>query len=183
MNISLPKLKAILLYFGTNTDPRFLGKVKLMKLFYFLDFMHLKKYGAPVTYDTYVNLEYGPIPSAIKNLVDTAMEDVDNALLADTIKFQQLQRNDGANMYRIVPTRKFTEQDKKYFTPTELETLEAVCRRFGDKNTEYVKKVSHEEAPWRETNPLETIPYTLATKDSDCLVSEEEIKALLAISS
>lgn len=182
MNISLPKLKAILIYFGTNTDPRFLGKVKLMKLFYFLDFMHLKKYGAPVTYDTYVNLEHGPIPSAIKNLVDTAMEDVDSAVLADTIKFQQLEF-DGTNMYRIVPTRTFVEQDKKYFTPTELEILDVVCRRFGDKNTEYIKKASHEEAPWKETHLLETIPYTLATKDKDCLVSEEEIKTLLAISS
>ena len=55
MKIPMPKLKAILLYFGTYTDNRFLGKVKLMKLFYFLDFMHVKKYGTPVTYDTYVN--------------------------------------------------------------------------------------------------------------------------------
>ena len=85
MMIPIKKLKAVILFFGTHTDTKFLGKVKLMKLFYFLDFMHVKNYGSPVTYDNYINLEHGPIPSAIKNLVDTATDDVDNSLLADTI--------------------------------------------------------------------------------------------------
>ena len=89
MNIPVPKLKAILLYFANYTNSRFLGKVKLMKLFYFLDFLHVKKYGAPITYDTYVNLVHGPIPSAIKNLIDTADDDFDNSILADTIKFEK----------------------------------------------------------------------------------------------
>jgi len=178
MRIPLPKLKAIILYFATFTDPRFLGKVKLMKLFYFLDFIHLKKYGAPVTYDTYVNLEHGPIPTAIKNLIDTADDDIDNSVLADMVKFHQ---SEGANMHRVMVTRKFNEQDKRYFTAAELEVLETVCRRFGDKPTQYIEEAAHKEAPWRETHLLETIPYTLATRDADCLVSEEEIRTMLSI--
>lgn len=178
MDIVMPKLKAILLYFCTYTDPKFLGKVKLMKLFYFLDFMHVKKYGAPVTYDLYVNLEHGPIPSAIKNLVDTADDDIDNSVLADIIR---IEKSDEADIHRIVASRKFTEKDKEYFSLTELDILEKVCERFGSKNTKYIKDVSHKEAPWQKTNFLDEIPYTLATKDEDCLVSEEEIKTLLEI--
>src|SRR3989344_929040 len=116
MKISLAKLKAILLYFGTYSDPRFLGKVKLMKLFYFLDFMHVKIYGRPVTYDSYVKLEHGPIPSAIKNLVDTAADDQDNSVLVDTITFE---RPEGFDMCRVIATRKFAERDEKYLSESE----------------------------------------------------------------
>lgn len=175
MKIPIPKLKAILLYFCTNTDTKFLGKVKLMKLFYFLDFMHLKIYGAPVTYDKYVHLEHGPIPSAIKNLVDTAADDVDASILVDTIKFE---RPKGTDMYRVLPVRSFTQSDRKLFTESELEILEKVCTRYGNKNTKYLEDMSHTEAPWKETQLLEEIPYNLAADDADCQVSKEEIGLL-----
>src|SRR3989344_3441638 len=135
MKISLPKLKAILLYFGNNTDTKFLGKVKLMKLFYFLDFTHVKKYGSPVNYDTYVNMEHGPIPSTIKNLVDTATEDIDHSVLADTISCEWQELMDGGSMCRITPIRNFSKEDEKYFSKSELKVLEQICKRFGDKNT------------------------------------------------
>ncbi len=172
MRISLPKLKAIIRYFGTYTNPKFLGKVKLMKLFYFLDFGHVKKFGAPITYDCYINLEHGPIPSAIKNLVDSSGDDIDNSMLADTIK---IERPEGADIHRVISLKKFTKSDEKYFSETELEILNKVCIKFGDKNTKQIEEASHQEAPWKETKMFDTIPYSLAAKDSDCLVSEENI--------
>jgi uncharacterized phage-associated protein len=178
MNLPLPKLKAIILYFCNYTDVKFLGKVKLMKLFYFLDFMHLKAYGSPVTYDTYVKMEHGPIPSFIKNLVDTATDDIDSSVLADTIN---IETPPGTNMYRVLSKRKFLESDKKYFSPTELDILAKVCARFGDKNTQYIEDISHKEAAWIETTLLDKIPYELAAKDKDSAVSEEEISLLLKI--
>lgn len=178
MNIPLTKLKAILLYFSNYTDVKFLGKVKLMKLFYFLDFMHLKTYGSPVTYDDYVNLEHGPIPSAIKNLVDTADDDIDVSALADTIHFEHPT---GTKMCRVLPNRTFTEKDGKLFSATELDILKKVIARFGDKNTKYIEDASHNESPWKETSFLDKIPYQLAAKDTDSHVDEEEISLLLEI--
>ena len=175
MKIPLKKLKALILYFYTYTDTKFLGKVKLMKLFYFADFMHLKQYGAPITYDTYVNLEHGPIPSAIKNLVDTASDDIDNSALADTIS---IEKPKGTDMCRIIGLRKFSDVDANLFSKAELETLKKVCVRFGDKNTKYIEDTSHGEAPWQKTNFLETIPYSLASDDKDCQVSKEELELL-----
>lgn len=179
MNISLPKLKAIILYFCHNTDPKFLGKVKLMKLIYFLDFAHLKKYGSPVTYDTYINLEHGPIPSAIKNLVDSAADDIDNSILADAISFDCPPNID---MYRVLPKREFTDTDRKYFSESELEILKQVCLRFGDKNTKFIENASHKESPWQKTSLLQVIPYELAAEDSDSEVSKEEIELALSLS-
>ena len=179
MNISLPKLKAIILYFCQNTDPKFLGKVKLMKLIYYLDFMHLKKYGSPVTYDTYVNLEHGPIPSAIKNLVDSAADDIDSSVLADAISFDCPPN---IKMYRVLPKREFTDTDRKYFSESELEILKQVCLRFGDKTTKFIEDASHKESPWQKTTLLQTIPYELAAEDSDSEVSKEEIALALSLS-
>lgn len=178
MKIPLLKLKAIMLYFANNTDTRFLGKVKLMKLFYFMDFMHIKKFGAPITYDTYYKLEHGPIPTVIKNYVDTATDDIDSSVLADTITIERPQDID---MYRVLPLRKFTEKEEKLFSKNELETLAKVCKRFGDKNTAYIEKISHEEAPWKTTCLGDQIPYHLAACDPDCEVSKEEIDLMLDI--
>lgn len=178
MNIPLAKLKAIIVYFCHNTDSRFLGKTKLMKLFYFLDFLHVKKFGAPVTFDTYVHLEHGPIPSSIKNLVDSVGDDFENAVLADTITIERVPE---INMQRIKCARPFTERDKKLFTKGELEVLDIVCKRFRTANRDTIVKASHEEAPWNQTDLLEEIPYSLATEDSDSIVSKEEVELLMQI--
>lgn len=174
----LPKIKAILLYFYTNTDPKFLGKVKLMKLFYYLDFTHVKTYGSPVTFDTYINLEHGPIPTIIKNLVDTVEDDIDSSELIDTIR---IEKSNDRGIHRVIATRSFAENDKKYFSEIELETLEKVCARFGNKTARFIENSSHKEAPWRKTNLADEIPYTLATEDKDCLVDKEIIELSLSI--
>lgn len=178
MNITLPKLKAILLYFGNNT--KYLGKVKLMKLFYFLDFMHVKKYGAPVTYDIYVNLEHGPVPSTIKNLIDTAITDPDDSSLNDVVHFERIKKvGKGNDMIKMSPNRDFAESDKKLFSSSELEVLEEICKKFYSSNADSIELASHNETPWKETNFLDIIPYSLATKDNDSQVTSEEVELLL----
>ncbi len=179
MRIPLPKLKAVLLYFATHTDTKYLGKVKLMKLFYFLDFIHLKTYGAPVTYDSYVKLEHGPIPSFIKNLIDDAADDIDHSVLADTIHFE---RPTATKMFRILPKRVFSKKDRDYFSETEFEILKKVCVTYGNDKTEAVEEASHKESAWSKTSFLDKIPYSLAAQDPDSKVSKEEIELLLQIS-
>ncbi len=178
MSLSLPKLKAIILYFTNNTNTKYLGKVKLMKLFYFLDFKHVKKYGAPVTYDTYVNMEYGPVPSSIKNMIDYASENLKKSPLKDIVTFETPPKT---RMKRLLPTRKLKESERDLFTPTELGMLEEVCKIFGEKKTAEIKDISHKEASWRETGYLEEIPYTLAALDDDCEIGIEEIDLLLKL--
>lgn len=179
MNIPLPKLKAVIRYFCTNTDPAFLGKVKLMKLFYFLDFLHVKRYGAPVTYDNYVHLEHGPIPSEILNLVNSVADNEEGAILSDTISIERL---DGAIMQKIKCIQTFTENDQRFFSERELNILKEVCTRFGNATTKTIEDASHEESPWKLTKETEEIPYTLAAKDQDCLVEARDIELLTTLS-
>lgn len=172
MGVSAQKIKAMIIYFANFTDPELLGKVKLMKLFYFADFSHVKKYGSPITYDDYINMEHGPIPSIILNLINSVENDLDHALLSDTIS---IETKEGQYLKRIIPKRKFTKKDEKYFTTSELEILKEVISRFSDKNTRFIEEKSHKESAWQNTKELEKIPYTLAAQDPDSLVDEEEI--------
>ena len=149
-----------------------------MKLFYFIDFLHVKKYGSPITYDTYVNLEHGPIPSTIMNLVNAVSDDLDNSLLADTIRIEKVSDQ---GIQRIVCENKFSDKDKKLFTNTEIEVMNEVVQRFGNKNTKYLEDASHKEAPWMQTKLSQKIPYSLAANDPDSMVSKEEIELFLSI--
>lgn len=178
MTISLPKLKAIIKYLCQNTNPDYLGKTKLMKLFYFLDFTFIKRYGVSVTGDIYYHLEHGPIPTTIKNLVDLVGDDPQDALLSDVI---QIQCEDGHDIHKIICSQPFTKGDEDYFSKVELETLKEICRRFKDHSTQQIKDVSHKEAPWRLTNELEMIPYELAAEDPDCVVEKKDIQLLSKI--
>lgn len=174
--MSIPKLKATLLYFCHNTDPRFLGKVKLMKLFYFLDFNHLKKYGLPVTYDTYYKLEHGPIPSVIKNIIDEASENIEGSELSDTIYFKT---PNGTIMRQCRPVRNFTKKDKSFFTKSEQEVLKAVCIKYNKYSTRKIEKSSHSESAWKNSEYAQKIQYSLAADDSDCGFSKQEIDLII----
>lgn len=178
MTISLPKLKAIIKYLCHNTNPNFLGKTKLMKLFYFLDFTQVKRYGVSITGDTYYHLEFGPIPTIIKNLVDSVSDDLGTALLSDII---QVNCNDGHDIHKIICLKPFTPSDKEYFSPVELQTLEDVVKKFKDYSTQQIVDASHKEASWRLTQDLEIIPYQLAAEDPDCRVNKQDIDLLVKI--
>lgn len=149
-----------------------------MKLFYFADFTHVKKFATPITYDNYIHLEHGPVPSTILNLINSVENDTDNSLLADSLS---IEVTENSLTRRVVPTREFSEKDGEYFSPSELEVLKEVSKRFATKTGKFIEEASHNETAWRTTDELEDIPYTLATGDPDCLVEKEEIELALAV--
>lgn len=179
MKIPLAKLKAMLRFFATFTDPKLLGKTKLMKLFYFVDFGHVKKYAAPITYDCYVHLEHGPVPSTILNLVDAVENDMSESILGDTLS---IETRNGSNMKRIATIEQFDQRDKAYFTPSELQIMTEVCSRFKNSTGKNIEDESHRENAWRSTKESENIPYGLAAGDPDCLVEQRDIETILRIS-
>ena len=173
--IPLTKLKAIMLYFANNTNPRYAGKIKFMKLFYFLDFLHVKKYLTPVTGDQYFNLDKGPIPAVILHMIDELLLDPESSKIADTIAVETPK---GSKMQKIIPLRKFTNEDVKLFSKSEIIILKEVVRRFKNTDTDTIIKLSHAESPWKDTNYRDPIPYSLAGRDPDSVYTEAEIKEL-----
>lgn len=178
MQISEGKIKRMILYFAQNTDASLLGKTKLMKLFYFSDFRHVKKYLTPITNDSYVNLEHGPVPSAIMNMIGTVENEIDTSALGDVISVVE---KDSSNMKRIIARRAFTEKDAELFTKSELSVMQEVCEIFRECTGKQIEDASHNEAAWLKTKRGEFISYTLGTSDPDSLVNQEDVRKALEI--
>jgi uncharacterized phage-associated protein len=176
MKLPLEKVKAMVLYFAEHTEPRFLGKTKLMKLFYFADFGYVKKHGVPMTFDKYKNMEHGPVPTTIYGLVSSTYSEPDESLLSDIIEFKEL-----SGIHKIVPTQEFTSTHRKLFSIAELKMLGEVCQRFNTSNAREIEEASHKENPWSSTELLDDIPYNLATKDKDSETSKDEVDLAMQI--
>ena len=121
-----------------------------------------------------MNLEHGPIPSVIKNLVDQLSSEPDQSELSDTIIIDHVEWQSGT-MQKMKPTRAMRDSEMQYFSDDELKTLQEVCNRFGAMNTKQIEDSSHREAAWSTTTFLEDIPYSLAGRDSDSHFTEQDI--------
>src|SRR3990167_10949716 len=62
VKINENKYKNTILFFAQRIQNGTLGKLKLMKLLYFLDFDFFEKYGRSITGDEYLRFEHGPVP-------------------------------------------------------------------------------------------------------------------------
>src|SRR5262249_37224158 len=68
-NYSEEKLQQVILYFLEHINNVHLGRTKLMKLLYFVDFDHFEAHGASVTGATYRKLPHGPYPDKIEKVI------------------------------------------------------------------------------------------------------------------
>ena len=63
------KATQVLNFFARQNGGK-INKLKALKLVYFADRHHLRRYGRPITNDRYVAMNYGPVASACKDLAE-----------------------------------------------------------------------------------------------------------------
>jgi uncharacterized phage-associated protein len=147
------KLINSVVYFAKNT--KFCGKTKLMKLLYFLDFIHFKQTGKSVTGLDYFAWERGPVPKALFEEISGDMKpDMKSAIIVfPTESFQQIRSK-----------KKF---DDRYFSKRELEILENISFIFKDAQADDMIESTHlKNEPWDRTlkqkGEFQKIDYMLA---------------------
>ena len=136
-----------LLYFLENCNNKFLGKTKLNKLFYYLDFVYYKNNKRSVTGDIYFCEQFGPVPSNL------------DSIKSDAIK-EKLIRAEIAS----VKTKKekyylLKKPDLSCFDSKELELLQKICDKFKSYDTNRIVDQTHFEAPWFYAELYEKIDY------------------------
>ncbi len=152
VKINSNKYKNVILFFANKIQNGTLGKLKMMKLLYFLDFDFFEKYGKSVTRDEYLRFERGPIPRMANTMLEK-MEGKD-------IKIHREKMPKGYNdKQRIQPLKPF---DVNLFTREELLMMEEVAGKWEKFTGTEMKNASHGEAPWIATKPNEVIDYNLA---------------------
>jgi len=61
-------------YLAHNVNGKRLSKLNALKLVYLADRYHLRKYASPILWDTYYAMQYGPVASTTKKLIEELFE-------------------------------------------------------------------------------------------------------------
>jgi len=151
-NYSEEKLQQVILYFLEHINNVHLGRTKLMKLLYFVDFDHYEAHGRSVTGATYRKLPHGPYPDNVEKLIKR----MEKAGLVREVKTD----HKGYTQHRLITrTGKF---DPAKFSGAELQTLERVAADWADATAARIEAATHREAPWAATQDGKTIDYEMA---------------------
>jgi uncharacterized phage-associated protein len=151
------KLCQAIAFFAMNT--RKLGKTKLFKLLYFLDFEHFKLRSRSVTGLSYFAWPKGPVPPALFNEFDHPSKD-----LASCVEFSNIPTQRGG-MNKVTARKGF---DSSLFSKRELAIMKALAERYRDSTADQMIEETHlENRPWHQIYAVKgrkqgEIPYELA---------------------
>ncbi|MRX06781.1 DUF4065 domain-containing protein [Pseudoduganella sp. FT25W] len=162
------KLLNAIIFFAKNTS--YLGKIKLWKLLYFLDFEHFKETGRSVTGMSYSAWPMGPVPVALHNEVSEPAED-----MAAKIRFGSKDVKGTNAMLTVTPLVDF---DPSHFSKRELRLMERLAADFYKTKADDMIEATHlENQPWHKIyNELglkqHEIPFDLALRTQE----QEELR-------
>lgn len=159
------KLINAIIYFAKNT--KFCGKMKLLKLLYYLDFRHFKQTGKSVTGLDYYAWDMGPVPKALfTELTENMKPDLKSAI-------HELQKE---GFQKIIPKVKFNSD---YFSNREMKLLDDISYIFNDAKADAMVLSTHLiNEPWdktlKEKGEYAKIDYMLAIDSLDNSLSAHE---------
>jgi len=128
MNIKEKKIENTILFFANKSKDRRINRLKLIKLIWLSDRLHLNKYGRLILKDRYKALPHGPVAS---KTLDMANNDCPDYHVAKKFEIESIK-----------------ETNLDYFSNTDIETLEYVWKNFGDKDHFDLSDFSHEFPEW-----------------------------------
>ncbi len=159
------KFKNLILYVCSKCDPKELGSTKLNKVLWYSDmfsYLYLEK---PITGETYIKLQFGPVPKDILTII-AEMKCADQIVIKDAELF-------GYGKKEYIALKK---PDLASFSANEIslvdDLIEYVCREHTAKE---ISEESHDEI-WKLAEIGEEIPYYafLASKRGE--IDKEDIE-------
>jgi len=179
--IELRKIANVLVYFANSTES--FGVIKANKLLYYLDCLHLLKYGRAVLKDKYVKMPFGPVPletynrlRVIRDITDYLPEEYKQEL--DSVYSLMLEYIDivskplyNRTIDQIIAQKEF---EPKWFSKSEIAIMKEVAEKYHNTTATELVRATHEEAPYKETDMHDIVDLKLFLKDHN--VSQEYIE-------
>jgi uncharacterized phage-associated protein len=160
MKIDFEKVGIIASYFAEHTNELYV--TKLLKLFYYLDFISYKTRGTSVTNDVYFKMPYGPVPSSIKDNIDFLSTEniIGKEYKSQFSPYIKLQKDieNGGNLI-ISKGKEYTLRKLSNF---EIELVKCLAETFKDTKAKTLSSKTHLEKPWLSTSDFAVIDYCLA---------------------
>ncbi len=146
--INKNKYFASVLYFIKNSSPS-LGKVKLNKLLYYLDFVSYRDRKQSVTKDTYIHEDYGPVPAKTEEILAELKREG-----KIRIDFDPTYKSNGKYSFIAL-----VEPDDNSLDAYEKKLLKKICSYFYTWTTDQIITQTHLEAPWFYSKPYDVVDY------------------------
>ena len=118
-----------------------INKMKALKLAYFADRYHLRKYGRLIANDTYYAMQHGPVGSGAKDLVET------------TRMLDEHEEQYASQFIR--PTGQYTFEsiadiDNEVFSDSDIEALNFAWDTFGRYDHFQLRDITHKYPEWEK---------------------------------
>ena len=127
MDINLKKIENSLLFFA-NKSENTIERMKLMKLIWLSDRLHLNRYGRLILKDRYKAFPNGPIASLALNISQNG--------IPDSIEVDK---------YNVIAKTNF---DESFFSKSDLEIMEYVWNKFQNMGSFDFSSYSHRYPEW-----------------------------------
>ncbi|MCX5783802.1 MAG: Panacea domain-containing protein [Elusimicrobia bacterium] len=120
-------------------------KIQLIKWIYLADKYHLINHGRTITGDSYYAMQYGPVGSAVKDVLElnerklSPEERKYAAILIDTIDKISFKKRSNA-----------PKIDFKELSETDKEALNFVVKKFGNMDSWKLKDYTHKYPEWKQ---------------------------------
>lgn len=135
-------------------------KLRVLKLIYFADRYHLRKYGRLITNDIYFAMELGPVASSTKDI-------------AEKSEFLDETESKYTNEYlRTRPQHKLESNkpvDIDVFSESDIEALDFVWDKFGHLSPSDLVKSTHEYPEWKRNRQALLLNPRIEIKIEDFL--------------
>ncbi len=119
------------------------------KVLYYADKEHLNRYGRPVVGDTYIRMEFGPVPSKTYDLIKK--ENLGQSVLK---RFREAVDVRGGFRH-LHPLR---EPNMEMLSRTDVECLANALQKYGTRDFGVLSRISHRETAWAnapENGPMD----------------------------
>jgi uncharacterized phage-associated protein len=115
------------------------NKMKALKLIYFADRYHLRKFGRPITNDEYFAMSYGPVASGVKDI-------------AEMVSFLGDQEREYAEQFIQVLDRytiqSIGELETEVLSESDIEALHFALENFGQMDEFRLAEETHKYPDW-----------------------------------
>ncbi|MFC2084936.1 Panacea domain-containing protein [Bacteroidota bacterium] len=134
-----------------------INKLKALKLVYFADRYHLRKYGKLITNDTYLAMKHGPVGSATKNICEFS-DYTDEFSIRYAGNFIELK-----DEYTVHSKK---EIDKSVLSKSDIEALNFAWKVYGAYDHFELRDITHEYKEWikasvRLTDDIKNTPMDI----------------------
>ncbi len=149
--LNIDKIEAAISYIAENVANLF--KVKLMKMLWYADALSYKVNGYAITGLVYRHNEMGALPIGHYSLMN-----LENLNIHEEVSINY------DSMLHIYPSN---DMDYSVLSDGDKNILDAVIRKFKNYKAKEIVDYMHDERAYRETNPGDIIPFSIAKEIKD----------------